>query len=147
LEWASELSQLSADFDQFPEGLETVIGERGITLSGGQKQRATLARAVLTRPPVLVLDDAFSSVDTSTEEAILKGLRAAKGNQTRLVIAHRVSTIKDSDLIVVLEAGRAVEQGTHSQLLERKGVYARLYGHQRLEDDLLRWRNPDGGSR
>jgi ATP-binding cassette subfamily B protein len=145
--WASDLSQLSADLDQFPDGLETVIGERGITLSGGQKQRATIARAVLTRPPVLVLDDAFSSVDTSTENAILNGLRAEKGNQTRLVIAHRVSTIKDSDLIVVLQAGRAVEQGTHRQLLGQRGVYARLYGRQQLEDDLLRWRNPDGGSR
>ena len=148
LEWAAELSQLSADLDQFPDGLETVIGERGITLSGGQKQRTTIARAVLTRPLVLVLDDAFSSVDTSTEEAILNGLTAAKGNQTRLVIAHRVSTIKDSDLIVVLEAGRAVEQGTHSQLLGQRGVYARMYGRQQLEDDLRQWRgNPDGGSR
>ena len=146
LDWAAELSQLSADLDQFPNGLETVIGERGITLSGGQKQRATIARAVLTRPPVLVLDDAFSSVDTSTEEAILTGLRSARGIQTRLVIAHRVSTIKDSDVIVVLEAGGAVEQGTHIQLLERRGVYARLYGRQRLEDDLLQWRDPNGGS-
>jgi ATP-binding cassette subfamily B protein len=147
LEWAAELSQLSADVDQFPNGLETVIGERGITLSGGQKQRATIARAVLTRPSVLILDDAFSSVDTSTEETILRGLRTAKGNQTRLLVAHRVSTIKDSDLIVVLEAGRAVEQGTHTELLGRRGVYARLYGHQQLEDDLLAWRNPDEGSR
>jgi ATP-binding cassette, subfamily B, multidrug efflux pump len=146
LEWASELSQLSADMDQFPDGLETVIGERGITLSGGQKQRATIARAVITRPTVLVLDDAFSSVDTSTEEAILTGLRAAKGNQTRLVIAHRVSTIKDSDLIVVLEAGRAVEQGAHTQLLGQRGIYARMYGRQQLEQDLLRWRDRDGGS-
>ena len=145
--WAAHLSQLSADLDQFPDGLETIIGERGITLSGGQKQRTTIARAVLTRPSVLVLDDAFSSVDTSTEEAILNGLRAAKGNQTRLVIAHRVSTIKDADLIVVLESGRVVEQGTHSQLLGQRGVYARMYGHQQLEDDLLRWRNQDGGSR
>jgi ATP-binding cassette subfamily B protein len=144
LEWAAELSQLSADLDQFPDGLETVIGERGITLSGGQKQRATIARAVLTRPSVLVLDDAFSSVDTSTEEAILTRLKAAKGNQTRLVIAHRVSTIKDCDFIVVLESGRAVEQGTHAQLLARRGVYARMYGHQQLEDDLLRWRDRDG---
>jgi ATP-binding cassette subfamily B protein len=146
LEWASELSQLSADLDQFPDGLESVIGERGITLSGGQKQRATIARAVLTRPAVLVLDDAFSSVDTSTEEAILTGLRAAKGNQTRLVIAHRVSTIKDSDLIVVLEAGRVAEQGTHSQLLGQGGIYARMYGRQQLEEDLLRWHDRDGGS-
>jgi ATP-binding cassette, subfamily B, multidrug efflux pump len=148
LQWAAELSQLSADLDQFPEGLETVIGERGITLSGGQKQRTTIARAVLTRPPVLVLDDAFSSVDTSTEETILTGLLAAKGNQTRLVIAHRVSTIKDSDLIVVLQAGRAVEQGTHSQLLAQRGVYSRMYGRQQIEDDLRQWRsNPDGWSR
>ena len=146
MEWAAELSQLSADLDQFPDGLETVIGERGITLSGGQKQRTTIARAVLSRPAVLVLDDAFSSVDTSTEEAILTGLKAAKGIQTRLVIAHRVSTIKDAGLIVVLEAGRAVEQGTHGQLLTRRGVYARMYGHQQLEEDLLRWRNRDGGS-
>ena len=146
MQWAAELSQLSADLDQFPDGLVTVIGERGITLSGGQKQRATIARAVLTRPSVLVLDDAFSSVDTSTEEAILNGLIAAKGNQTRLVIAHRVSTIKDSDLIVVLEAGKAVEQGTHSQLLGQRGVYARMYGRQQLEEDLLRWRDRDGGS-
>jgi ATP-binding cassette subfamily B protein len=146
MEWAAGLSQLSADLDQFPDGLETVIGERGITLSGGQKQRTTIARAVLSRPSVLVLDDAFSSVDTSTEEAILNGLHTAKGNQTRLLIAHRVSTIKDADLIVVLEAGRAVEQGTHGQLLTRRGVYARMYGHQQLEDDLLRWRNRDGGS-
>jgi ATP-binding cassette, subfamily B, multidrug efflux pump len=146
LEWASELSQLSADLDQFPDRLETVIGERGITLSGGQKQRATIARAVLNRPPVLVLDDAFSSVDTSTEEVILNGLRAAKGNQTRLVIAHRVSAIKDCDLIVVLQAGRAVERGTHQQLLSRRGLYARLYGRQQLEEDLLKWRIPDGGS-
>src|SRR6266853_530035 len=144
VEWAADLSQLNADLDQFPDGLETVIGERGITLSGGQKQRATIARAVLTRPSVLVLDDAFSSVDTSTEEAILTGLKAAKGTQTRLVIAHRVSTIKDSDLIVVLEAGRAVEQGTHTQLLAQRRVYARMYGHQQLEDDLLRWHDRDG---
>jgi ATP-binding cassette subfamily B protein len=95
---------------------------------------------------MLVLDDAFSSVDTSTEEAILTGLLRAKGNQTRLVIAHRVSTIKDSDLIVVLQAGRVVEQGTHSQLLGQRGVYARMYGRQQLEDDLLRWRDQDGGS-
>ncbi|MDQ6884702.1 MAG: ABC transporter ATP-binding protein/permease [Candidatus Dormibacteraeota bacterium] len=144
LRWAADISQLSADLDQFPDGLETIIGERGITLSGGQKQRTTIARALLTRPRVLVLDDAFSSVDTATEEAILEKLRAGRGDQTRLVIAHRVSTIKDSDLIVVLQEGQAVEQGTHGELLRRRGVYARLYGRQQLEEDLFRWHSSEG---
>lgn len=146
LEWASTLSGLSADLDQFPHGLETVIGERGITLSGGQKQRTAIARAVFCEPPVLVLDDAFSSIDTGTEEAILDRLRAFMRKRTTLLIAHRVSTIKDCDVIVVLEAGRVIEQGTHDQLLKQRGVYGRMYGRQQLEDDLLRLNNPSSGS-
>jgi ATP-binding cassette subfamily B protein len=133
---AAQLSQLNADLEQFPSGLQTVIGERGVTLSGGQKQRTAIARAVIKNPAVLILDDALSSVDTRTEEAILKALRGFMKDRTSIVIAHRISTIRDADQIVVLDGGRIVEQGTHQGLLGKAGEYARLYQRQQLRQQL-----------
>lgn len=136
VEAAAEVAQLSTDLEQFPQGLETVVGERGVTLSGGQKQRAALARAIIRRPQILILDDALASVDTRTEEEILKRLRQVMATRTTILIAHRISTVKDADHILVLDAGRIVEQGTHAQLVERGGVYADMYRRQHLSSSL-----------
>ena len=133
---AAEISQLSADAVEFPLGYDTVVGERGVTLSGGQRQRATLARAVMRDPRVLILDDALSSVDTQTEQAILKGLRSVMAARTSLVIAHRISTIRAADWIVVLDGGRIVDQGTHEDLIVRSGLYADLYERELLREAL-----------
>src|SRR5262249_20623423 len=124
------------DIAAFPRGYDTMVGERGITLSGGQKQRLTLARAVLTAPEILVLDDALSSVDTRTERAILTALGDGMRNRTSIVIAHRISTIQDADLIAVVDDGRIVELGDHAALLARDGLYADLFRQQRLEDEI-----------
>jgi ATP-binding cassette subfamily B protein len=137
-EWAAEVSQLARDVETFPGGYDTVVGERGITLSGGQRQRTALARALAVDPRVLVLDDALSSVDTYTEEEILRGLRGVMASRTTFLVSHRVSTVKDADLILVLKEGRVVERGTHGQLLDGGGFYADLHRRQLLEEEVER---------
>ena len=127
---------LDADIEQFPRGYETTVGERGITLSGGQKQRVALARALTVDPRILILDDALSAVDTYTEERILKGLREVMDQRTSIIVAHRMSTVRDADIIAVLDQGRLVEQGTHDELLDLNDVYADLYRKQLLEEEL-----------
>jgi len=134
--WAADVAGLASDIESFPKGLDTVVGERGLTLSGGQKQRTAIARAILRNPRILILDDALSSVDTVTEEKILEQLAGLMRGRTTILISHRVSTVKNADRIVVLAKGRVVEIGTHSELQERGGYYADLYQKQLLEEEL-----------
>ncbi|HEV7397164.1 MAG TPA: ABC transporter ATP-binding protein [Pyrinomonadaceae bacterium] len=136
VERAADIAGLSEDIEGFPAGFDTLVGERGITLSGGQKQRTAIARAVVRDPKILILDDALSSVDTYTEEKILGRLRDVMRNRTSLIISHRVSTVRDADLICVLDEGMIVEQGTHSELLSLGGAYADLHERQLLEEEL-----------
>lgn len=136
IEWAAEVAGLSDDVREFPAGFDTLVGERGITLSGGQKQRATLARAIIRQPKILILDDALSSVDTYTEERILTRLREVMRERTSIIVSHRVSTVRDADVIYVLDEGEIIEMGTHDELLARGGEYAALYERQLLEEEL-----------
>jgi ATP-binding cassette subfamily B protein len=133
---AVQIAKLDRDLQIFPQGLDTMVGERGVTLSGGQKQRATLARALITDPPVLILDDCLSSVDAQTEAEILHELRAILKEKTCLIISHRISAVKDADEILVLDEGKIIERGSHDELARRGGVYAELYQQQQLSEEL-----------
>jgi ATP-binding cassette subfamily B protein len=131
-----EIAGLDTDLAEFPHGLDTEVGERGITLSGGQKQRLTLARAVARDPRILVLDDALSSVDAQTERRILDELKSVLRGRTSIIISHRVSSVRDADAIVVVDEGRIVERGSHAELLAAGGLYAEMYQRQRLTEQL-----------
>ncbi len=136
VERAAEIAGLAEDVKDFPNGYDQLVGERGITLSGGQKQRTAIARAIMRDPRILILDDSLSAVDTFTEETILRNMRAIRRGRTTLIVSHRVSTIKDADLICVLDGGRIIERGTHDELLRHEGTYAALHQRQLLEEEL-----------
>lgn len=133
---AAAIAQVRKEIEDFPEKFDTMLGERGINLSGGQKQRTAIARAVIRQPRILILDDALASVDTHTENEILRGLSGVMRERTSLIISHRVSTVKDADQIVVLKDGHIVEKGTHDLLLQKDGLYAELYRQQQLEEEI-----------
>jgi ATP-binding cassette subfamily B protein len=133
---AVSVARLDVDVETFPDRWTTTVGERGLTLSGGQKQRTAIARALMIDPPILILDDALSAVDTDTEAAILSGLVGVMRTRTAILISHRASTIRHADRIVVLDGGRIVEQGTHDALIVAGGPYAEMCRLQRLEEEL-----------
>jgi len=130
LRLAMERAALAGFVDALPEGLDTPVGERGVRLSGGQRQRVAIARAFLKDAPLLILDEATSHLDAVNEHAVRQSLQALMSERTTIVIAHRLSTVRDADRIVVLDQGRSVEEGTHESLLARNGLYTRLVGHQ-----------------
>jgi ATP-binding cassette subfamily B protein len=136
LDRAIRVAKLDRDLAMFPDGVNTIVGERGVTLSGGQKQRATLARALVMDPPVLILDDCLSSVDAQTEAEILQGLKSILKEKTCLIISHRISAVKEADEILVFDEGKIVERGSHQELVDRGGVYAELYQQQQLTEEL-----------
>ena len=133
---AAHTADLLEQIEEFPDGLETFLGERGMTISGGQRQRTALARAIIIKPKILILDDAFANVDTQTEDTILSRLTEIMKDRTTILISHRISTVKGADHIVVLDEGSIVEAGTHEQLLEQNGIYANIYETQLLQEEL-----------
>ena len=133
---ASRAACIHDNIIEFPDGYETVVGERGVTLSGGQKQRSSIARALIKDAPILILDDALSAVDTDTEEHILENLKEKRAGKTNIIIAHRVSTIQNADVIMVLEDGKAAEIGSHRELMEKGGIYAEMFEKQQLEAEI-----------
>jgi ATP-binding cassette subfamily B protein len=136
VESAAATARLDKDIETFPNGYDTLVGERGITLSGGQKQRTAIARALVMSPSILILDDALSAVDTHTEEEILQRLSHVMRQRTSIIVSHRVSTVRGADQIVVLDHGRVAEFGAHETLVRRGGLYAELYRKQLLEEEL-----------
>lgn len=133
---ASKLAQVYDNIMDFPDKFDTILGERGVTLSGGQKQRVSIARAIAKDPKIIILDDSLSAVDTKTEELVLSGLKQATREKTAIIIAHRISTIKDADEIIVLDEGRIVERGTHEELVKVNGLYNSIYQKQLLEEKI-----------
>ncbi len=136
IEHFAQVAQVHKDISEFPEGFDTMVGERGVTLSGGQKQRVCIARSLIKEPKALVLDDCLSAVDTHTEERILRGLREYMHSRTSIIISHRISTVKDADEIIVLDDGATVEHGSHDALVASGGLYHELYEKQLLEEEL-----------
>ncbi len=145
IERLAGIVDIDSEIRSFPEGYDTMVGERGVTLSGGQKQRVAIARALAVKPRILILDDSLSSVDTETEAAILQRLNSDIRNLTSILIAHRISTIQNADHIVVMDDGHIVESGTHQELLANEGFYAELFRMQQLEEEARREDGPAGG--
>jgi ATP-binding cassette subfamily B protein len=141
----ARIASIHDEITEFPDGYDTIVGERGVTLSGGQKQRVAIARALALRPKILVLDDALSAVDAETEAAILSNLsKVIKGN-TNIIIAHRVSAVRNADMILVLENGRMTDKGTHFELIQRSDYYSELYHMQKLEEEQMQSMEEQGG--
>jgi ABC-type multidrug transport system, ATPase and permease components len=136
VEKAAESAQVKSNILSFTKKFDTIVGERGITLSGGQKQRTAIARALIKNPEILIFDDSLSAVDTKTEEAILTNLRVELENRTSIMISHRISTVQQSDKIIVIDEGRIIETGTHLNLIQKDGAYSSMYRKQLLQEEL-----------
>ena len=134
IEWAAKQAVVHENIQEFNEGYETVVGERGVTLSGGQKQRVSIARALLKNPQILLFDDCLSAVDTETEEKILTNLNHIMKNKTTIIVSHRISSIQHADHIIMIENGKIIEEGNHQNLINNKGEYESLYQKQLVED-------------